>query len=306
MKRLLALLVSLALAFTLAACGGSSDEGSSPSGSDSPAESETDAPEGGGGGSLGEMPEFQEVTAVDNDQCAVRITGIEEDSIWGLQLNAELENRSSDKTYMFSVEDSSINGVECSALLAAEVTAGNKAREDITFTTDALEKNGVGDFTDIELDLRVYDSGDWSADPVARETVHVYPYGQDKASVFVREPQPSDTVLADNDQCSVIVTGYGHDDIWGYMVNLYLLNKSDEPVMFSVEDAALNGYMADPFFAYSVSPGKCAFSSLTWYDSTLEENGITEVETIGFTLTAHSTEDYTAPYYVNEQITLNP
>ena len=43
--------------------------------------------------------EFEEVTAVDNDECAVTITDIDPDDMWGYTLKALLENKSADKTY---------------------------------------------------------------------------------------------------------------------------------------------------------------------------------------------------------------
>ena len=76
------------------------------------------------------------------------------------------------------------------------------------------------------------------------------------------------------------MTGYTEDSIWGYTVNLFFINKSDKEVMFSVNDASVNGYMADPFFAKAVMAGKCAFASMSWSDSTLEENSIAEIEEI--------------------------
>ncbi len=239
-------------------------------------------------------------------QCTIKITGIEPDNMWGYTIKALLENKSADKTYMFAVETASINGVQCDPFFATEVAAGKKSNADISFTDDTLEENGITTYTDIELAFRVYDSNDWSADAVAKETVHIYPYGEDQATKFVREAQPSDTVILDNDDVSVIVTGYEKDEIWGYTVNLFLLNKTDKNVMFSVDEAFVNGFMADPFYAASVSAGKCAFSSMAWSDTTFEENGITEVETIEFQLRAHDNDNWSGDDFANESITLNP
>ena len=249
---------------------------------------------------------FTEVVAVENEECAIEITGIEPDILWGYALKAQLENKSSEKTYMFSVENAAINGVQCDPFFASEVAAGKKANEEISFSNDVLAENGIDEYTDIELTFRVYDSNDWTADAVARETVHIYPYGEDKAAKFVRESQPSDNVIIDNDFVTVIVTGYKDDEIWGYTANLFLINKTDKNVMFSASDVSVNGFMADPFFATSVSAGKCAFSSMSWSDSTLEENGISEVETIEFTFRAYDEDNWLGDDFANELITLNP
>ena len=249
---------------------------------------------------------FEEVVAIDNAECAVKITEIDPDNTWGYTLKAQLENKSTEKTYMFSVESASINGVQCDPMFASEVAAGKKANEEINFSTDTLEENGIVEYTDIELTFKVYDSNDWSADPVGKETIHVYPYGEENAVAFVREAQATDNVIIDNDYVTVIVTGYEDDEIWGYTANLFLLNKTDKTVMFSVDDASVNGFMADPFYATSVSAGKCAFSSMAWSDTTLEENGITEVEEIEVLFRAYDADDFMGEDFANEVITLNP
>ena len=37
--------------------------------------------------------EFEEVVVVDNEECSVKITGLDPDNIWGYTLKAELENK---------------------------------------------------------------------------------------------------------------------------------------------------------------------------------------------------------------------
>lgn len=323
MKKILATLLSLTLVLSLTACGESgntseSKETLSSSESEEPANESSDDLTADSGSeepsakedSTASEPEpvaFEEISVVDNDECTITITGIDEDNLWGYTLKAFLENKSSDKNYMFSVSTASINGVKNDPLFATEVAAGKKSNEEISFNTDNLEKNGITQYTDIALSFRVHDNDDWMADPVYQDTIHVYPYGEDKAETFVRGSQSSDTILADNDYATVIVTGYETDSIWGYTVNLYILNKtSDHTIMFSVDDAAVNGYMIDPFFATEIEAGICSFTSMSFSDTELEDNGITAIDDITFTLRAHDSEDFGADDFINESITLNP
>ena len=247
---------------------------------------------------------FEGLTAVDNEACAITITDIDSDNMWGYTLNALMENRSADTTYMFSVESASINGVQADPLFADEIAPGKKANEEISFPD--LEDYGITDFTDIELVFRVYDSNNWMADDVARETVHVYPYGEENAIRFVREPQDTDRVLVENDIASVIITDIEEDDIWGYTLNLFIENKTAADIMVSVDEASVNGFMIDPFFATQVNAGKCEFTSVSWSDSSLEENGITDVQEIELLLRAYDYEDWTAGDYINERFVINP
>ncbi len=321
MKKTMALILSLLMVMSLAACGSSDtvSSGSEGTSDDVVAEESTGSEDETGnedtdGETSGTDEEvknaevsFEELVVVDNDECSITITGIDADNIWGYTLNALIENKSSDKTYMFSVDSASINGVECDPLFASDVAAGKKSNEEISFyDTDTLEENGITEYTDIELTFRVYDSDDWTADDVAYATVNVYPYGEENAVTFERATLDTDTVLVDNEYVTVIVTGYEHDDIWGYTANLFLVNKTDSKVMFSVDNASVNGYMIDPFYAKTVAAGKCAISSMSWYDDDLEENGITEVEEIEFELTAYNYNDWTGDKYVEETFTLNP
>lgn len=327
MKRLFALLLTLVMLLSLAACGddagtnsgddaaSSQNETTKPKDTDVTEPSVTDANEPDDSGVTEPAPEdttddgetdFDEVIVVDNEECAIKITGIDADNLWGYTLNAQLENKSADKTYMFSVDSAAINSVQCDPMFAAEVAAGKKSNEEISFFTEDLDENGIGDYTDIELTFRVYDSDDWMADPVAEETVHIYPYGEDRAVRFERESQPTDNVIVDNEYVTVIVTGYEHDEIWGYSVNLFLLNKSDKNIMLTAEEVSVNGLMLDPFYATLVTAGKCEFSAMSWYDSDLADNDITEVEEIEFQLGIYDNDDWFGGEFVRETITLTP
>ncbi len=300
MKKITAMLLTFALALSLAACSleveqdginGNSQQGNS---SQNSGKTETN------------KITFTSMTVVDNEECAIKITGIDPDNLWGYTLKVQMENKSVDKTYMFSVQSAAVNGIQSNPFFATEIAAGKKANEEISFDDGELKKLGVGDFTDIELTFRVYDSNDWTADEVTLETVHVYPYGEEKATKFVRTSQASDNVVIDNEYVTVTVTGYEKDSIWGYVVNLFLVNKTNKEVMFSVDEASVNGFMADPFFATTVISEKCAFVSLDWANSTLEDNGITEVEEIEFLLTAYDANDWFADKFAKEIITLHP
>lgn len=317
MKKVFVLAGFCLLLFSLAACGEtdgdsvqqavSSEEETDRQEIDEDVEEESPAPERVSDDTGTDSIQFEEITAADNEECFILISAVEEDSIWGYTLKTLLENRSADKTYMFSVQSASVNGVETDPLFATEVAAGMKANEDISFSGDMLTENGITQYTDIALAFRVYDSDDWMAEPVFEDTIHVYPYGQDKAEKYVRETQPSDTVIVENEYASVVVTGYTEDPVWGYTVNLFILNKtSDHAIMFSVDNASVNGYMIDPFFATTVNPGNCSFREMSFSDSALEENGITDIDEIAFLLRAYDADQFGAEDYMKEAVILNP
>ncbi len=155
------------------------------------------------------------------------------------------------------------------------------------------------------MTFRVYDGDDWTAEPVAYETVYLYPYGEAQAQNYVRDAQANDVILIDNDKVSVVALNYELDNIWGFTVNLYLVNKTDAEVMFSVDDASVNGYMMDPFFAKTVLPGKSAFTSLSWANSSLKDNGIESVQEIEMRVRAYDADNWMGDDFANEVVTLN-
>ncbi|MFR5865202.1 MAG: hypothetical protein ACLUFV_08600 [Acutalibacteraceae bacterium] len=131
MRKPIALLLTFSLLPSLAACGIGSTSGpdeSSPSSPDKTAES------------AGSPSDFEELVVVDNDKCRIQITEIVPDSPLGYALKVRLENKSADKTLLFSAESAAINGVQCTPVLASEVAAGKKAHQEIRFADDKLEK----------------------------------------------------------------------------------------------------------------------------------------------------------------------
>ena len=116
----------------------------------------------------------------------------------------------------------------------------------------------------------------------------------------------AEVTLVDDENCTVIIKGYDEDALLGYGVNVYLENKTDKELMFSLGEVSVNGYMCDPFWARTVSAGKKANEQITFLESDLEANGIEKVEEISFTLNVYDNADWLAEYLVKESFTVNP
>ncbi len=305
MRKWMAMLLALAILVSLWGCGGdgSSGENGDKNSGNSPA-----APGNEGGSPQADLKpaEFQEITVVDNEECTIKITGLEPNGFMGYEVNVFLENKSSNITYMYSVQNAAINGVQADPFWATEVAPGKKANETITFTEPVPEDVDLGKYTDILLLFRVYDTDDWAADPAAETSAHIYPYGEENASVYSRKSGANDIVLVDNESVALIVTGFRTDDIWGYTADVFLVNKTDESLMFSVDDVSVNGFMIDPFWASSVMPQTCAFGSISWNNDDFEKNNITAVTAIEGVLRIYPEDDWTADDLVNERFTINP
>lgn len=233
-------------------------------------EATTEAPTEAAKGAI----DFPATVLVDNDSIYFEVKSIEWDSIWGYTLKCICENKT-DKELMFSARDGYVNGWQCDPLWASTVAAGKKSNESLSFSKDKLEECGIDEITNITFVLHVYDSNDWLADPVEDNEYTIYPLGEDADKEYKREAQATDEVLVDNDNVTITITNKSIDKIWGYKLEVFLENKTDKHLMFSVHDASVNGFMCDPFFASSLKGGKKAMVSITWGESTLAEQGLT-------------------------------
>ena len=315
-KKVLAAALAGVFAFSLAACG-SSDSSSSSSSGDGSAAGETAEEETTEESASEEEITFESLTVMDNDDLSIVITGIEADKNWGFTLDAEIENKTSDTSFWIFDGYAYVNGVYFDPIFSDTVTAGNSAVEEIDFTGDSiwengensLEENGIETITEMEIVFLV--ANDDTGDTLYEETVYVYPFGEENAVAFERESQDTDVVLVDNDNVSVTVIQSGDDDDDGYYeVNVYCENKSDVDLYIGADEASVNGYMADPFlgFGLTIEAGKCAFDTIYWEQSELEEIGIadmnTEIESIQLLMYAY--DDTWETDYIAETVTLNP
>lgn len=297
-KKFTSATVAALLAASMAACGGTSEPETHPAASTTSSTEttlETTLP----------SIIFEETVLVDNEHCTFKITAIEDNSIWGYTLKASLENKT-DKDLMFSLSNVSVNGFMCDPVWAASVSAGMKANESIRFSDSDFIANSISQVTDIEFTLDVYDSNDWSAEHLVSDVFSLYPMGEEAVQVYERTAQETDIPLFEDENCTMIVTGFDPDGTWGYTVNVYLKNKTDKTLMFSVSDAAVNGFMCDPVWAQTVAPGKQSNTAIHWFASDFEENGITEVETISLPVSVYDANDWMADHLIEETYTLNP
>ena len=248
-------------------------------------------------------PSFSQVL-VDNEDLYFAIKSVRDDSALGYEWKVYAENRT-DRNLMFSFEKVSVNGVMCDPFWAEVINAGKKGNCEITWMRDTLENKQIGDVTQVDFTLNVYNDDDYTEAALMHDPFTVYPLGEENAAATVREPAETDHILVDDDNCSVIITGYEPDNSWGYAMKLYLVNRTDSDMVFSVNDSSVNGIMCDPFWAEIVCAGKSSYSTVLWDKSALEKNDITSVEEISLPLTVYADEDIGNPY-VDETFELTP
>jgi len=311
MKKIICVLIALMLVVSLAACGSSGGSSQNSSGGSSGNNAAPQNNSENKGNKDQDPPKaaytVENAVIADNDSCRLTLTSVKDGKSY-LDLVFLCENKLSDKTLMFSIDDVTADGYVVSTFFAEEVAAGKKSNETMSLDKKDLSAWGVDAVDELSMKLRVYDSNDWLADEFVEDRFDVYLTGKSASEVVYPERmrKEGETVVVDNDSCSFVIYENYHDSIWGYTLSVYLQNKTDHEIMFSWDDTSVNGFMIDPLWARSVPAGKAAYSTINFSDSKLEENGIKEVSEIEFELRVHNEEDYSAKDHVNEVFTYKP
>lgn len=250
-----------------------------------------------------ELP-FNEYTAFDNDKCLLKITGFDPNNVQYYIINVLVKNNSTDKTYSFLVNRGSVNGLDCHLSFEKTVYAGKKAIGEIRISRSELDKLEIFEYTDIEFTFEAYDNDDPNMDIIMEETLHVYPYGKDKAVKYMPQLKATDKVLNDNKDVTIIVIGQGKKDNGNYFVDLFLYNKTNTVVELNTEGGSVNDFMVNAYIQFKpVKPGHSAIVTVSWYKKHLDACGIKDVEEVQFSLSACGVDSRRGDF-VKEQIIL--
>ncbi len=252
------------------------------------------------------LPSVSKQTPVDTDVCKFTVTGIKEDSFIGPTLLCELENKSKDVNYMFSIKDSYVNGVYTPMYLYSEVAAGKKMNVEVSLSTDEMRKYGLTKITDIEITLEVKDSSaSWIDPPAVLETFNIQPYGKGQVKKFNIGNDVVKNVYIDNKYAKVSALNYYFNDMYGYCIDLFIENKSDANISVKFENTSVNKKLLDPYVYEVVNKGKSVIARVDWPVSDFEEHGFTTFEEIKFTLVIANNDDVAGKSYSSDEIVLS-
>ena len=115
--------------------------------------------------------------------------------------------------------------------------------------------------------------------------------------------------VVDNDACKIVVTGLDPEGLWGYDVDVYLENKSEDvKYTYTLEYAAVNGLEMMTFMSEEVAAGKKANSNFTLDTDDLEEAGLTvdDVTDITLNFRVYDSDDWSADDAANETVHIYP
>lgn len=201
---------------------------------------------------------------------------------------AFLVENESDKDISISTDYITVNNLVFPSSLYIDVADGKKAYGDMYLYESDLADFGITELGTVEFKLHIYDSETY--DTIDDSDVIKLVINEDVVSA----PAPKgDKIYSGNG-----ITVYAEkcteedDDYYEYVTRFFTVNETNKNVTLSCEDVAVNGFMIDPYCSIMVPAGKMAYTNLYFYDSTLEDNRIDEIEEVEFYFNAYDSDSY--------------
>ena len=310
MKKLLALLLTLVMVLSLVACGASEPTTGKKDPTTKPTTAPTNKPTDPTTvptepATAPTEPEVDSnLVSVDNDSFTFRVLSASGDADCYM-LTVSAHNKTS-ALLSFTISNISTNDYVCPDIFVyMDIDAGTEMTEVIRIERTVLDRNGITEPGKVEFNLSAMECTTWTE--VYNDACTVYPQGEDS---YVDDggysAKEGDTVVVDNDRVTVIVTGYEPNNEMGYTVNLYILNKTDVTLTFSMNNVTVNGLMLENYWSADVAAGKRAHCSATWYGTEMTDYNIGDVTMIGFDLSAIDATDWEATDLAGASVTVYP
>lgn len=277
MKRTLAIILCVILSVSLAACVSTSDcevqEPSNVSTDNGPAEVQQEEP--------AKDTQESEITINETvlvDEPGVKITanGLEVGGIFGPEVKLLIENNSG-KDLTFQCRNSSVNGYMVETMMSVDVVNGKKANDSLTFVSSDLKTCGISEIADMEFSFHVFDSESWedylNTDKIQLRT--------SIAESFEYIYDDSGNIAYEGNGVKIVIKGLAEDEsLFGPSIVTYIENTGDKDITVQTRDVSVNGFMVDATFSCDVTTGKRAVDTITFMESSLEENGITSIDDV--------------------------
>lgn len=203
------------------------------------------------------IPAIEEQVILDEADIKITAKELAEDEFNGTVLKILVENNSSEEINV-SVMDCSINGIMYDAYVGSTVSAGKKSNEEIQFSGLA-DDTIIEEIKEIEFSFDIY-NGDYDTivetDLITIET----------DSKYKQEYDDSGEIIYDSNDLKIVIQGLGDAEDYydenGAKLFVYMENNSNEPVYIKCEEFSINGYMIDGWLYDYIKPGCVAYSEV--------------------------------------------
>ena len=95
------------------------------------------------------------------------------------------------------------------------------------------------------------------------------------------------------------------ESFWGADLMLYIENNTNKNITVQAKDVSINGFMIDPSFSADVNAGKKAYDSITFFESDLKDNNITDITELELKLVAFDADTWSNDIFETENIKIN-
>lgn len=186
---------------------------------------------------------------------------------------------SSAQDYTIQFSDTSVNNYMVEPNFSMNVKADAQAEKNAEFSLDDFDSCGIEEATQIQTKILLLDS-------VSYDTIYTSDYitiqtgDSDKQQIF----DESGEILYDQDGLKLISKGFVDDPEWGKLWKIYISNDTEEDLCIYSPDVTLNDHTMDVLFSSTVPAGKKAVSSMTVFQSDLDNYQINEIYSAQFTL----------------------
>lgn len=216
----------------------------------------------------------EEQVLFDQDGIVITLKSLSFEGWYGPSLKVIIENNSS-KDITVQTRNVAINDVMVEGMFSSEVAVGKKANDEISFSSSDLEEANIELIKTIEFKLIIFESETYDTlyetDPLLITT------SADPS--YVQTYNDSGFVALERDGIKVVVQKLDSEDsFWGADIYVYIENNSPNDITVQLRDVSINGFMVEPIFSSDVLSGKKAYDSITFFESDLEDNGITDIE----------------------------
>ncbi len=203
----------------------------------------------------------------------ITVTGLDNSGFWGPAVKLLIENNST-QNITVQTRNCSVNGIMVDPLFSEDVASNKKANTSIDIFSSELKAAGVSTIKDIEFYFTIFDAESWNT--IVDSEVISLTTSADPS--FVQTYDDSGFVAYDKNGVKIVAKKISSEDsFWGAELYLYIENNTDKNITVQSRDVSVNGFMIDPIFSADIVSGKKAFDSLTFFDSDLEENEITDI-----------------------------
>ena len=268
MKKVLSILTVLCITLSLIACGNT----------------HTDSPDalvdkGTEISSPAEKPEevtVAEQVIFDQEDVKITVTGLDvTGSFWGPELKLLIENNRKENITV-QANHVAVNGIMVETSLSSDIAAEKKANASLSIFSSDIELAAIEAIKDIELTLNIFNSDSWN-DIVTSDLIHI----STSATDYVQSYDDSGSLAYDDNGVKIVVKKIDSEDsFWGADVLVYIENNRNEDITLQADNVSINGFMVSPAFSSDILAGKKTFDTITFFESDLQDNNITDITEI--------------------------